>query len=85
MCYIGWVMAKSVHARIDRETETLLRRLRRRTGLSESELLREGLKAVARERLVDRETRIAGLGEFASGRKDLGSNKRHLAGFGQDR
>lgn len=76
-------MARSVHARIDRETEALLDRLRRRTGLSESELLREGLKAVARDRLLDHDTRIAGLGQFASGRKDLGSNKRLLAGFGR--
>ena len=76
-------MAKIVHARIDRETEALLQKLRRRTGLSESEVLREGLKAFARERLVDGGTRIVGVAEFASGKKDLGSNKRHLAGFGR--
>jgi hypothetical protein len=76
-------MARTVHARIDRETELLLARLRRRTGLSESEILREGLKAVARDRLLDKGTRIVGLGQFASGEKDLGSNQRHLVGFGR--
>jgi len=76
-------MAKTIHARIDRSTEALLVRLRRRTGLSESDLLREGLKAVARERLVDERTPIVGLGRFASGRKDLGSNQHHLRGFGR--
>lgn len=76
-------MAKIVHARIDRETEALLEKLRRRTGLSESEVLREGLKAFARDRLLDGRTRIAGVAEFSSGKKDLGSNKRHLAGFGR--
>lgn len=76
-------MAKIVHARIDRETEALLEKLRRRTGLSESEVLREGLKAFARDRLLDGSTRIAGVAEFSSGKRDLGSNKRHLAGFGR--
>ncbi len=76
-------MAKTVHARIDRETEALLKRLTRRTGLTESEVLRLGLKAIARDRLLAHDPRIAGLGQFASGRKDLGSNPRHLARFGR--
>jgi len=83
MCYTLQDMAKIVHARVDRETEALLRRLQRRTGLTESDLLREGLKAIARERLVGESDRIAGVGEFRSGQKDLGSNPRHLAGFGK--
>lgn len=76
-------MAHTIHARIDRETQALLIRLRRRTGLSDSALLREGLRAVARERLLGKQPRIAGLGRFASGRRDLGSNRGLLADFGR--
>jgi hypothetical protein len=72
-----------VQARLDPETERTLRRLRRTTGLSDSELLRRGLRllgAVSPER-GGRE--IVGLGRFESGLPDLGSNDEHLSGFGK--
>lgn len=76
-------MAKMVHARLDDETEALLRRLGRATGLSESEVLRRGLLAL--EAVAGRagRARIVGQGGFDSGQADLGSNKGHLAGFGR--
>jgi hypothetical protein len=74
-------MAKMVHARLDEGSERTLARLRRATGLSNSELLRRGLRAFDLMQ-GGGGRRIAGLGAFASGMPDLGSNKRHLAGFG---
>jgi hypothetical protein len=76
-------MAKMVHARLDDETEALLRRLGRATGLSESEVLRRGLLALEAVSGRAGKPRIVGLGGFVSGQADLGSNKAHLAGFGK--
>ena len=83
MCYTPLVSKATIHARLDAETQALLRRLRRRTGLSDSEILREGIRVVARDRLLAGRHRIVGLGRFASGRHDLGSNKTLLEGFGR--
>jgi hypothetical protein len=76
-------MAKIVHARLDDENEALLRRLGRATGLSDSELLRRGLSALGAVSGRLGRPRIIGMAAFASGQPDLGSNKRHLAGFGK--
>ena len=76
-------MAKMVHARLDPETDEVLRRLRRSTGLGDSELIRRGLRVL--DSLSGRHGRhnVIGIGAFASGIPDLGSNKRHLDGFGR--
>lgn len=76
-------MAKTVQARLDHEALALLGRLRRQTGLTDSELLRRGLGLLENEAQTRPRRRIAGLGRFASGHPDLGSNARHLAGFGR--
>ncbi len=76
-------MARMVHARLDEETDGVLRRLRRSTGLGESELIRRGLQALDAVSARRTGRGVVGLGEFASGIRDLGSNKRHLAGFGR--
>lgn len=72
-----------VHARFDDDGHELLRRLRRRTGLSESELLRRGIEALAKGTPAGRGPEIVGIGAFASRKRDLGSSKKHLAGFGR--
>jgi len=76
-------MRRIVQARLDPATLELLTKLRRRTGLSDSELLRRGLSRLADEQLQSRRHRIVGLGQFASRTRDLGSKKRHLRGFGR--
>ena len=75
-------MSALIHARLDPETQRHLARLRKTTGCSDSELVRRGLRALAA--LPGPEgPRIVGLGAFASGKTDLGSNRRHLRGFGK--
>lgn len=74
---------KIVQARIDPTTEAALARLRRRTGLTDSQLVRRGLELVSQSLKPVRGRRIRGVGRFASGQSDLGSNKTHLAGFGR--
>jgi hypothetical protein len=76
-------MARIIHARLDEHTERLLRDLERRFGWSDSQVVREGTKAL-NVLLVPRRTRqIVGLGRFRSGVPDRGSNKAHLEGFGR--
>jgi hypothetical protein len=75
-------MAALIHARLDPESERQLARLRKTTGLSDSELVRRGLRALA-ALPVDGKRSIVGLGAFASGKADLGSNRAHMRGFGR--
>jgi hypothetical protein len=76
-------MGRIVQARLDPETLDLLTRLRRRTGLTDSELLRRGLRQLAEPERRARPRRIVGVGKFASEVTDLASNKRRLRGFGR--
>lgn len=72
-----------VQARLDDATAKILARLRRRTGLSDSALVRAGLERLGQELQTTTTRRVRGLGAFASGEPDLGSDKRHLANFGK--
>ena len=74
---------KVVQARLDQDTEALLRSLRQRTGFTDSELVRRGIKALAALPGGGGRRRVIGVGRFASGVRDLGSNKAHLKGFGR--
>ena len=76
-------MARIIHARIDDQTERLLGSLERRLGWNDSKVVREGIKALNYLLVPKRPRRIVGLGRFRSGIPDLGSNKRHLKGFGR--
>ncbi len=76
-------MAKLVQARLDDETDQLLKELRRRTGLSDSEIVRRGVRSLAALSRPAAETRVIGTGRFSSGVRDLGSNKEHLKSFGR--
>lgn len=76
-------MAKLVQARLDKETDAILKELRRRTGLSDSELVRRGVRSLAETVPAPAGIHVVGVGRFSSGVRDLGSNKRHLAGFGR--
>ena len=72
---------KTVQARLDNDTEKTLSRLVDQLGLSPSMVVREGIRLLAASQPKSR--KIAGLGKFASGIPDLGSNKKHLQGFGR--
>ena len=55
----------------------------RRLGWSSSQVVREGLKLMVASYGRVPKKKIIGVGKFDSGIKDLGSNKRHLEGFGK--
>ncbi len=75
-------MGALIHARLDDATERQLVRLRKATGLTDSELVRRGLQALVAMPVRGNRT-IVGLGAFESGVSDLGSNREHLRGFGR--
>jgi hypothetical protein len=75
-------MAGLIHARLDAATEKQLVRLRKATGLTDSELVRRGLQALAALPIGGLRA-VVGLGAFESGKPDLGSNRAHLRGFGR--
>jgi len=72
---------KTVQARLDAATEKTLARLVDQLGVSPSMVVREGIRLLAASQPKSR--KIIGLGKFASGISDLGSNKKHLRGFGR--
>jgi hypothetical protein len=75
--------ASTVQARLDPEAQRSLARLVRRLGRTPSEVVREGLRALAAATPGKGRPRLAGLGKFSSGVADLGSSKKHLKGFGR--
>lgn len=72
-----------VHARLDPETRRLFERLQRRTGLSDSELVRRAVQALARGQVEGGRPRVVGVGKFESGVGDLSTNPEHFEGFGR--
>jgi hypothetical protein len=76
-------MPRIIHARLDDQTERLLHELERRLGWTDSQVVREGIKALNVLLVPKRSRQIVGLGRFRSGIRDLASNKAHLKGFGR--
>ncbi len=72
---------RTVQARLDADTEKALAKLVGQLGMSPSMVVREGIRLLAASQ--PKSQKIAGLGEFSSGIPDLGSNKKHLRGFGR--
>ena len=75
-------MARVVQARLDDDTDRMLAELRRRTQLSDSELVRRAIRSLSVLPHPRRGPKVIGVGRFESGIRDLGSNKAHLKGFG---
>jgi len=76
-------MKANVQARLDRKSQLALDELVRRLGWSPSRVVREGLRLLAACYGGPARTRVIGIGRFASVVSDLGSNKKHLQGFGR--
>lgn len=75
-------MKPNVQARLDRSSQVALEELVRRLGWSPSRVVREGLRLLAACYGKPSKKRVVGVGRFASRVADLGSNKKHLEGFG---
>jgi hypothetical protein len=76
-------MRNTVQARLDGKSRKRLTSLVRELGWSPSRVVREGLRLVEASHLRRKRRGVIGLGKFSSGVSDLGSNKKHLEGFGK--
>ena len=76
-------MGTTVQARLDEETKAALDDLARRKGWSASRIIREGIRLLERDESTPR-PKMIGIGMFASGIPDGGSNKKYLEGLGSD-
>jgi hypothetical protein len=76
-------MRSTLQARLDERSQKLLSALIRELGWSPSQVVREGLRILNATHLRRKKKGIIGLGKFRSGMVDLGSNKKHLRGFGR--
>lgn len=68
---------------MDRRSVAALERLMRRLGWSRSKVVREGMRLLDACYGRRRRGKIVGMGRFASGIPDLGSNKERLGGYGR--
>jgi len=76
-------MRFAIQARLDDRSRKRLATLVRELGWTPSQVVREGLRIMEASQLRRKKRRIIGLGKFSSGISDLGSNKKHLRGFGK--
>ena len=75
-------MSAKVQARLDDETQAILDRLRR-GGRTTSDIIREGIQLLDRERSSGAAAKMIGIGMIRSGVPDMGSNKKYLEGLGK--
>ena len=76
-------MPRIVHARLDKDTDSLLGELQKQLGWNDSQIVREGIKALSPLVRKGGKRKIIGQGRYRSGVGDLASNKKHLEGFGK--
>jgi hypothetical protein len=76
-------MRSSIQARLDDRSRKRLALLVRELGWTPSQVVREGLRILEASHLRRKKRGIIGLAKFRSGISNLGSNKKHLRGFGQ--
>jgi len=75
--------SRVVQTRLDDETSAVLKDLTTALQWTESQTIRHSLKLLASCTPKLRMRRIVGIGKFSSGLHNLGSNKKHLNGFGK--
>ena len=76
-------MAFAIQARLDDRSRKRLANLVRELGWTPSQVVREGLRVLEASHVRRKKLGIIGLGKFRSAVRDLGSNKKHLRGFGE--
>lgn len=76
-------MSQTIQARLDADTADLRDELRRRLGMSDSDIVREGIRALAPLIPPTKPKKFVGQGKYDTGISDLGSNKKYLEGLGE--
>ena len=76
-------MSAIVQARLDEDSQQALKQLANRLGLTPSQIVREGIRLMMEQYTPAPRPKIIGVGKFKSNIPDLGSNKKHIEGFGK--
>jgi len=77
-------MGATVQARLDDETQADLESLAKRLGVSQSEVVREGIRLMKEKHKPAPLKKLIGVGMFSSGLTDLSRNPKYMEGFGRD-
>ncbi len=80
-------MKNYVHARLDREHQKILKELKKKTGETESTLVKKGLRLIYQKGVQPTKSalEIAGdlVGKYSSGLGDLSTNKKYMKDYGK--
>jgi DNA invertase Pin-like site-specific DNA recombinase len=76
-------MTRIVQARLDVETGALVDRLKLMLDTNESEIVREGIRALWEAAPKQGKRRLSGIGKYESGVDDLATNPKFLDDFGR--
>lgn len=76
-------MRAAIQARLDDRSRKRLSVLVRELGWTPSQVVREGLHILEASYLRRKKRAVIGLGKFRSRVSNLGSDKKHLRGFGR--
>jgi hypothetical protein len=82
--YYNRSMATTVQARLDDEIQADLENLAKTLGVSQSEVLREGIRLMKEKHKPQPRKKLIGVGIFSSGLTDLSTNPKYMEGFGRD-
>ena len=82
--YYNRNMGTTVQARLDDEIQADLESLAKRLRLSQSEVVREGIRLMKQKHEPRPTRKLIGVGMFSSGLTDLSTNPKYMEGFGRD-
>src|SRR5579863_2017074 len=82
--YYNRSMGTTVQARLDDEIQADLESLAKRLGVSQSEVLREGIRLMKEKHKPLLRKKLIGVGMFSSRLTDLSTNPKYMEGFGRD-
>ena len=75
-------MGATIQARLDNETQADVERLARQLGLSQSQVVREGIRLMKEKHRPGRRKKVIGVGMCDSGLSDLSRNPKYMEGYG---
>ena len=77
-------MGIKAQVRLDDEIQADLESLAKSLGVSQSDVLREGIRLMKEKHTPQPRKKLIGVGMFSSGLTDLSTNPKYMEGFGRD-
>lgn len=76
-------MSNTIQARLDDESAAVREALQRQLGWSDSEIVRQGIRALASLVPNQKRRKLIGAGKYDFGVSDLSTNPKYMEGFGE--